>query len=451
MSAIARVVAVVAGIAGVVLCALVPLLPVKQTTATINWPQAAGADGMVSDITAPLVSGAPQALDISIPCRAIATLPAEGGVVLSTVPRQANDATKGALFVRANADTVFVAFRDSVAAAAPRPAVAAGDRPSRRSRRRPAPHGSRRERRAPPARTPGSSRCSRRQGRASPCCRRCDRLRRSRSPAPAAVPRRSSRSSARAAPPSPRAPAPAAQAARCPLRGRSSTRPGRAGAARGQPRGRRRSPTARRGSSRCRAPARPSGHLDLESIPGSAPSTKIGPFIGFGGPAFCSSRPFTPAASRVSVTTVSPLATLSSGDMAASTFDQACGSRRCASAILKTTPPTPIESKGAREREQWPPQMRSSQSALVVRCIRAAGEPCREHQGEIESAANNQGEEEMLRPGRTSFDRQRRAVTQCLDRIAGHPEWAAANFHGERSSPPGSGISRRARRQEPLS
>ena len=126
LSAIARVVAVVAGIAGVVLCALVPLLPVKQTTATINWPQAAGADGMVSDITAPLVSGAPQALDISIPCRAIATLPAEGGVVLSTVPRQANDATKGALFVRANADTVFVAFRDSVAAAAPRPAVAAG-------------------------------------------------------------------------------------------------------------------------------------------------------------------------------------------------------------------------------------------------------------------------------------------------------------------------------------
>ena len=82
---------------------------------------------MVSDITAPLVSGAPQALDISIPCQAIATLPADGGLVLSTVPRQANDATKGGLFVRATADTVFVAFRDTVAAAAPRPAVAAGN------------------------------------------------------------------------------------------------------------------------------------------------------------------------------------------------------------------------------------------------------------------------------------------------------------------------------------
>jgi len=127
VSAIARLVAVVAGIAGILLCALVPLLPVRQTTATISWPQAPGPNGMISDITAPLVSGAPQALDITIPCRAIATLPAEGGLALSTVPREANDATKGGLFVRATADTVFVAFRDTVAAAAPRPAVAAGN------------------------------------------------------------------------------------------------------------------------------------------------------------------------------------------------------------------------------------------------------------------------------------------------------------------------------------
>ena len=126
-SDIARIVEVVAGIAGVVLCALVPLLPVKQTTATINWPQAPGRDGMVTDITAPLVSGAPQALDISIPCRTVASLPAEGGVVLSTVPKEASESTRGALFVRANADTVFVAFRDSVAAAAPRTAVEAGN------------------------------------------------------------------------------------------------------------------------------------------------------------------------------------------------------------------------------------------------------------------------------------------------------------------------------------
>ena len=51
-------------------------------------PVAAGlnADGHVTDITAPLVSGAPRALDISIPCSAIATLPADGGLVVSTLP-----------------------------------------------------------------------------------------------------------------------------------------------------------------------------------------------------------------------------------------------------------------------------------------------------------------------------------------------------------------------------
>ena len=126
---IARLIAVIAGIAGVVLCGLMPLLPVKQTTATIAWPQARGntsPDDLVTDITAPLVSGAPQALDVSIPCRTIATLPAAGGLVLSTIPRAGIEATRNGLFVTANADSVVVAFRDSVAAVAPRAAVASG-------------------------------------------------------------------------------------------------------------------------------------------------------------------------------------------------------------------------------------------------------------------------------------------------------------------------------------
>ena len=122
----ARVIAVVAGIAGILLCALVPLLPVQQTTATIAWPQAPAADGFVSEVTAPLVSGAPRSLDVSIPCRAVATLGPEGGLVFSTIPERGIDASRNGLFVRANADVVFVAFRDSVAAAAPRADVDAG-------------------------------------------------------------------------------------------------------------------------------------------------------------------------------------------------------------------------------------------------------------------------------------------------------------------------------------
>jgi arabinosyltransferase A len=123
---IARLVAVLAGLAGILLCGLTPLLPVNQSTATILWPQNVEAGRPVGNITAPLVSGAPQALDVSIPCAVIGTLPPGGGVVFSTNPANGIDASRNGLFVRANADSVFVAFRDTVAAVAPRAAVASG-------------------------------------------------------------------------------------------------------------------------------------------------------------------------------------------------------------------------------------------------------------------------------------------------------------------------------------
>jgi arabinosyltransferase A len=125
-SRIARLVAILAGVLGVALCALTPLLPVRQTTATILWPQGAGPGGLVGNITAPLVSGAPESLDVSIPCAAIATLPPAGGLIFATNPADGIDASRNGLFVRANADSVFVAFRDQVAAVAPRAKVASG-------------------------------------------------------------------------------------------------------------------------------------------------------------------------------------------------------------------------------------------------------------------------------------------------------------------------------------
>ena len=121
-----RLVAIIAGVVGLLLCALTPLLPVRQTTAAILWPQAPGPDGLITDVTAPLVAGAPLALDVSIPCAAVSTLPAAGGVVLSTIPDGGIDAGRNGLFVRATADSVVVAFRDSVAAVAPRQAVDSG-------------------------------------------------------------------------------------------------------------------------------------------------------------------------------------------------------------------------------------------------------------------------------------------------------------------------------------
>ena len=121
-----RLIAIVTGLVGLVLCGLTPLLPVKQSTATVLWPQGVNADGFVGDVTAPLVSGAPLALDVSIPCSAVASLPEAGGLVFSTIPESGIDATRNGLFVRATKDVVFVAFRDSVAVGAPRAAVQSG-------------------------------------------------------------------------------------------------------------------------------------------------------------------------------------------------------------------------------------------------------------------------------------------------------------------------------------
>jgi arabinosyltransferase A len=122
---IPRSIAVVAGLIGLLSCLVVPLLPVQQTTATVLWPQGV-VDGHVTQITAPLVSGAPRALDISVPCPAMATLPPAGGLVVSTLPAGGVDTGKNGLFVRADKDVIVVAFRDTVAAVAKRSAVAAG-------------------------------------------------------------------------------------------------------------------------------------------------------------------------------------------------------------------------------------------------------------------------------------------------------------------------------------
>lgn len=121
-----RLLAVITGLVGFLLCALAPLLPVRQSTAAIQWPQSADASGFVGDITAPLVAGAPRSLDVIIPCRTVASLPADGGLVFSTIPPGGIDAGRNGLFVNANADVVYVAFRDTVAAVAPRDAVDSG-------------------------------------------------------------------------------------------------------------------------------------------------------------------------------------------------------------------------------------------------------------------------------------------------------------------------------------
>ena len=69
MSAVKKVqtTAAVAGLIAFVLLLLTPFLPVKQTESSVSWPQ----NGTVGSINAPLISLAPQELDVTMPIQAV--------------------------------------------------------------------------------------------------------------------------------------------------------------------------------------------------------------------------------------------------------------------------------------------------------------------------------------------------------------------------------------------
>ena len=119
----ARLIAVVTGLIGFVLAVATPFLPVKQTTATLNWPQS----GVIGSIEAPLMAQVPIDLQASIPCRLVRDLPPGGGLLLGTAPPQGTGAPLNAMFVRVTESTVDVLDRNVVVASAPRSTVEAGE------------------------------------------------------------------------------------------------------------------------------------------------------------------------------------------------------------------------------------------------------------------------------------------------------------------------------------
>ncbi len=106
----ARVVAMAAGVVGILLALLSPFLPVDYTKAELTWPQ----QGSVGNVAAPNVSFVPVSMDVAVPCALGASLPASGGVLLSTVPEGGAEAGKVGLFVRATADSLQVVQRNVV-------------------------------------------------------------------------------------------------------------------------------------------------------------------------------------------------------------------------------------------------------------------------------------------------------------------------------------------------
>ncbi len=118
----ARLTAVVTGLIGVLLALATPFLPVEQTAATVSWPD----NGVAANIEAPLVSQVPVSLSATIPCRAVAELPAEGGMLLATAPAQGEGAALNAMFVRVSQESVDVLDRNVIVASAPRADVQFG-------------------------------------------------------------------------------------------------------------------------------------------------------------------------------------------------------------------------------------------------------------------------------------------------------------------------------------
>ena len=104
-------VAIISGLLGFVLFLLTPFLPVNQTQSSLSWPQ---GDTLTS-VNAPLVSYAPERLDISIPVdEALDNLRDGQTLLLSTLPADSTDATSRGLFVRSWDGGLDVVVRNQV-------------------------------------------------------------------------------------------------------------------------------------------------------------------------------------------------------------------------------------------------------------------------------------------------------------------------------------------------
>jgi len=95
---------------------MTPFLPVKQTTATLNWPQ----NNTLASVTAPLIGYVATSLDITVPCSAAAGLNnSDTTVLLSTVPKQAPKSVDRGLLIQAGNGDLVVVVRNTPVVVAP--------------------------------------------------------------------------------------------------------------------------------------------------------------------------------------------------------------------------------------------------------------------------------------------------------------------------------------------
>ncbi|MFV8382358.1 arabinosyltransferase domain-containing protein [Corynebacterium hindlerae] len=107
--------AIISGLVGFLLFVLTPFLPVSQTQSSFDWPQ----NGLNS-VNAPLLSYAPQEINLEVPVAATKKMPENQWMVLGTLPADSKDATARGLFVRWTAQGLDVVVRDRVPLSIPK-------------------------------------------------------------------------------------------------------------------------------------------------------------------------------------------------------------------------------------------------------------------------------------------------------------------------------------------
>ncbi|GGO12351.1 arabinosyltransferase domain-containing protein [Corynebacterium marinum] len=104
-------VAIISGLLGFVLFLLTPFLPVNQTQSSFSWPQG----DSLNSVNAPLVSYAPERIDVELPvAEAVDGLRGGQSLLLSTLPADSTDATSRGMFVRSFDGGLDVVVRDQV-------------------------------------------------------------------------------------------------------------------------------------------------------------------------------------------------------------------------------------------------------------------------------------------------------------------------------------------------
>ncbi|WKD60136.1 putative arabinosyltransferase B [Corynebacterium ciconiae DSM 44920] len=86
---------VITGLLGFLLFVLTPLMPINQVQSSFSWPQ-----GDLESVNAPLISYAPEQLDVHMPVDAVDDLREGQNLLLSTLPQDSPEAANRGLMVR---------------------------------------------------------------------------------------------------------------------------------------------------------------------------------------------------------------------------------------------------------------------------------------------------------------------------------------------------------------